>query len=613
MTHARPVPRTALLLTAGTIALSAWSARAVTLNDDYFVASGGDLNDIPGTLDAGYSQARAYSFEDQFLAVGWIGNCTATWLGNSPGGSTSYILTAAHCGDYSAGEVNPANRTFTDWDGRVIASGNGTFYVPPQRINPPPGYGGASTDIAILALPRVRDILDPQGNPVPQPVLYDGGNELGNVVSFVGYGSWGVGSTSSNGGWFPSTGPRRAGVTNVINGIWEQDHGIGTNFDTPASGNATATEGAVASGDSGSAWWQEHDDTWTIIATTNGGSGAGYGGSSTGARVSQYVDWIQGIYPQAVTLSQAIEQASYNLVYRPGTGKLLIDTKDGVVINYVLQGTGFVEHLHERLFDSFGASLDTELAETDGSTAGVGGLRSIGQVLEPGLSQAAFEATLTRATYVPSLGGGTREFNLVYDHRYALWYDATTGEVLIDTLGEDLINYVIQGAGFIEENHAAVLNGTQASTDGVLSESSLTAEAGLLSLGAVLPARLTPDQVIAYLTEATYVAALGTPQTQFDLGYLHLPGDTDLDVDIDDSDLGTAFSNYTGPLTPGTGNKSAADGDTDGDGDVDDSDLGTAFAGYTGPLAPVNAPEPGTLGLLGLGVLAAARRGRRTV
>ena len=75
------------------------------------------------------------------------------------------------------------------------------------------------------------------------------------------------------------------------------------------------------------------------------------------------------------------------------------------------------------------------------------------------------------------------------------------------------------------------------------------------------------------------------------------PGDTDSDGDIDDSDLGTSFANYTGPV--GNAGKTAADGDTDGDGDVDDSDLGSSFANYTGPLSPTSVPEPASLTLLG--------------
>ena len=88
-----------------------------------------------------------------------------------------------------------------------------------------------------------------------------------------------------------------------------------------------------------------------------------------------------------------------------------------------------------------------------------------------------------------------------------------------------------------------------------------------------------------------------------------LPGDTNGDGDVDDSDLGTSFANYTGPIGA-AGGKTAAEGDTNGDGDVDDSDLGTSFANYTGPISPVSVPEPTSLALLGLGGLCMLRRRR---
>ena len=86
-----------------------------------------------------------------------------------------------------------------------------------------------------------------------------------------------------------------------------------------------------------------------------------------------------------------------------------------------------------------------------------------------------------------------------------------------------------------------------------------------------------------------------------------LPGDTDGDGDIDDSDLGTSFANYTGPV--GDVGKTAAQGDNDKDGDVDDSDLGTSFAYYTGPVILPAAPEPTSLTLLlvGVGILNVGR------
>ena len=76
-----------------------------------------------------------------------------------------------------------------------------------------------------------------------------------------------------------------------------------------------------------------------------------------------------------------------------------------------------------------------------------------------------------------------------------------------------------------------------------------------------------------------------------------LPGDTDGDGDVDNTDLLTAFGNFTGPNvdpTPPTFGKTVAEGDNDGDEDVDNTDLLTAFGNFTGPTAnstSISAPN----------------------
>ncbi|MAT72493.1 MAG: hypothetical protein CMJ58_23570 [Planctomycetaceae bacterium] len=284
---------------------------AIVLNDDYFQANGGDPNQLTATLDDGYGEARQASFAPHLLAVGTIGQCTATWIGNDAVNDKSYYILAAHCLPDDALR-SAVTETFTDWQGNLVASGAGAVHVPPERVDRPAGYGGASTDISILELPGLAAIRDDQGELIAPPLIYDGDEELGAVTTLAGYGSWGLGSTGSDGSLLPATGARRAAGNNVISAIIEQDHGVVAAFDAPGSDGALPTEAAVASGDSGSAWWQRHRDRWAIIATTNGGSGTTYGAISTGARVSQYADWIVSIYPDAQLWSQAVPAGDFD-------------------------------------------------------------------------------------------------------------------------------------------------------------------------------------------------------------------------------------------------------------------------------------------------------------
>ncbi|WP_175994864.1 trypsin-like serine protease [Burkholderia vietnamiensis] len=282
-----------IIVSAGLAALVASSAaHALRIDEATFKYYGGDSADLANSIKTHNDQLRAFSYETPWLAVGEVGGCTATWLGDN--GGWTYVLTAAHCAGYQGTET-AVTTSFTTLDRRAVASGRGTAYVPPQRINKPAGMGGASTDIAILKLPTLHPIADVLGKPVERPILNDDPHEKDRDVIFVGYGSWGVGAKGS-GSYWPANGERRLYGRSRIDSIFELGYGIGASY---RSAGPSPFWTRTASGDSGSAWWQIRDGKPVIIATTNGG-GDNY---STGARVSKYVDWIKSVYPEARFLS----------------------------------------------------------------------------------------------------------------------------------------------------------------------------------------------------------------------------------------------------------------------------------------------------------------------
>jgi hypothetical protein len=285
-----------------TLSCLAGAANAQVVSEHVFLKNGGDLNNIAGTIAAANESLREKSYDPAFNAVGHISGCTATWLGDDA--EWVYVLSAAHCNGASSDTVSTTAKFYADDDKTLIASG-GTIHTVPQRNNRPAGYGGASTDLEILKLKKIAEYRDKNGKKVVKPVLYDGSAEKGLPVEFVGYGSWGV-NVTSNGGYFPTSGQRRLTSMSVIDSIFEQDHGIGAGYEPVKESEKW---GRTASGDSGSAWWQTHQNIKTIIAVTNGGGER----SSTGARVSQYIDWIKSVYPEVDVLSEHAFDWNYSM------------------------------------------------------------------------------------------------------------------------------------------------------------------------------------------------------------------------------------------------------------------------------------------------------------
>jgi|GEM_PF-1949129 len=278
---------------AFTAFMVATSAHAVAIDEATFKYYGGDTSDVANSIKTHNDTLRSFSYQSPWLTVGNIGECTGTWLGDKDG--QSYILAAAHCVKEKKKLTEFDQKgEFMAWNGRVIASGKGTAYILPQRINIPQGLGGASTDIAILKLPAKERLVDANGRPVERPILNDAQDEVGRDVIYVGYGAWAVG-TQNNAFW-PATGDRRLYARSRISRTFETDHGIGADYISVGPSQYWAQP---KSGDSGSAWWQIRGGTPVIIATTNGGSGT----LATGARVSSWVDWIKSIYPEARFLS----------------------------------------------------------------------------------------------------------------------------------------------------------------------------------------------------------------------------------------------------------------------------------------------------------------------
>ncbi len=196
----------------------------------------------------------------------------------------SWVLTAAHAAmmlSVPTSRVVVADRDYP------IAQ---VILHPAWSWDPDIDHWGAKADIALIELAEtVKDV-----EPVP---LYEGQDELGQTVVFVGRGRFGTGLTGPEN----DDGQVRA-ATNVVERV--QDKWIVFRFDDPST--ATDLEGISGPNDSGGPAFIEIGSSLYLCGVSSyqddreQGRAGVYGVWEYYARVSEFLDWIrQTIYAEA--------------------------------------------------------------------------------------------------------------------------------------------------------------------------------------------------------------------------------------------------------------------------------------------------------------------------
>jgi len=231
--------------------------------------------------DARYLEFYA---EGDFRAVGTIGGGMGTLI------DPHWVVTAAHV----VTEVPP-------FDPNVVIAGK-RYGI--ERVIMHPGWpsGGeikARSEIVDLALIRLREPV----TDVEPMLLYEGDDEVGREIIFVGTGQTGTGLTG------PASQDRKwRAATNTV----EQASENWLDFTFSEPPNATDLEGISGPGDSGGPALIERDGRLVILAVSSGNDGGGtgfcrYGSTEYYARISTMRHWIERTMAEYEEIANDVE------------------------------------------------------------------------------------------------------------------------------------------------------------------------------------------------------------------------------------------------------------------------------------------------------------------
>jgi hypothetical protein len=204
----------------------------------------------------------------EYDAVGLVGNrtgwfCTGTLI------APQFVLTAGHCAE----GIRATHGRFAI-DGSTYATSQ--VYVHPDYNGNRIGFSDNANDIAIFQLSVSVAGVEPDA-------IFRGTPHVGDVVTLVGFGAGGTGSSGHDG----SFGTKRAGTT-PIDGVTPRR--ILWTFDNNQESN-------TAPGDSGGPAYITMGGVNYVAGVTSGGDryDAGIGDHSYDTRVDYYASWIDSI------------------------------------------------------------------------------------------------------------------------------------------------------------------------------------------------------------------------------------------------------------------------------------------------------------------------------
>ncbi|HYH18888.1 MAG TPA: trypsin-like serine protease [Azospirillum sp.] len=292
-----------LLVAFGLLAPRA--APAVVVLDSTWREEGG----ARGREAAGFGAHIRLAREPQFrslVAVSYDdgatwGSGSGTWIGNDD--AHGYVLTSAHVLEDTA-----ANTVVVRTDGGTILRGTRAWIHPGYK--PEGDYTGV--DVAILRLAR------PVTDAGPPPVLYSGSAEKGRTITFMGFGTRGIGSVGENERY--NRGSEKAAAQGLVEEavplrrmsakvedpgnyltvfLPREDGGIENPLGGPRR-PVSRLAGLLGSGDSGGSAWMPLGGGWVVVGINTSGDGeAQYGDNSWFVRVSGVRPWIASVFSGA--------------------------------------------------------------------------------------------------------------------------------------------------------------------------------------------------------------------------------------------------------------------------------------------------------------------------